>query len=404
MLQKTLIAVLITAALGIGGAGTAARAQLPRKPAPEGMTEVAASEGRILTSRMGGTTSARKMLLALKIVSGEYFDQPFVVTRAFADHGDRNLQAAFTARLGGVPVRGVAAVHLAGGGGQGTLLFDNAGTFARSFHALTARQGGGTGGSPAPETLTPRDAPDGSCRISLPPGYRITGSYKGCLDIVGPHDAAMGLGSYTVCTRHEAAEMFPGIPTVDFNDPVRAMVDYAHFMARKAGVSINVRVLDVRPVPEWTNGRAAYVRYSAQFAGKSAEGFGLFAVSPTDTNQAVFYQSFISASTATYRSQFPGMMRAWGTWSVNPGVFQERLTAAAQSMRGMSDIITSAHTSNDQTNARVSEAWGDYMRDQSTWANPDSGARYKVSNTLTNGGGVPSVNGVPLQPVPLSGL
>lgn len=238
-----------------------ALAQLPEQAAPQGMRQVATGgAGVILTSQMSGTRSAHKMLLALKMVSGEYFDKPLTVTRAFADCGDRNLQAAFTAKLKGIPVRGVVSVTLHGQEGEGTLLFDRAATFGKSFRTLVAKQSGG-GGKAAPIKLTRQTAPDGSGAISLPPGFRITGSYQGTFDIAGPNGAYMGLGSPTVCTRPEAAAMFPGIPPLDFQDPVRAMLDYLSFMGPKAGIRPEAKILDTRPVQDWPNGRAAFIRY-----------------------------------------------------------------------------------------------------------------------------------------------
>jgi hypothetical protein len=404
---------LVAAAAALAPVKDAA-AELPKKPAPQGMAEVptGTAAGRILTSRMGGTASARKMLQALRMVSAEYFDGPPKVTRAFGDPADRSVQAAFTAKLKGVPVRGVIAVAMdpeGGDGGQGTILFGEAKGFAKSFPALAAKQGGG-GAKPAPAAaappvrLTPQSLPDGSGQISLPPGFRVTGAYQGTADIVGPDGAVMALGAPILCTRPEAAAMFPGTPPVDFNDPVRAALDYMNYQSRKAGARVSVRVLDAKPVPGWTAGRAAFVRYTAQAGGKTFEGFGLFSIAPTDINQALLYMTYMAAPTESYRKHFPGMLRAWGTWSVNPEVFRQRLTAAAQSMRGMSDIITGVDARRQETYARVNQAWGDYIRDETTWANPDTGARYKVSNALTNGGGIPTQNGVALQPVPLGDL
>jgi len=378
-------------------------AQLPEKAAPQGMRRVVTGgAGVILTSQMGGTRSAHKMLLALKMVSGEYFDKPLTVTRAFADRSDRNLQAAFTAKLKGIPVRGIASVTLRGEEGEGTLLFDRANTFGKSFRTLVAKQSGG-GGRVAPVKLTRRTAPDGSGAISLPPGFRITGSYQGTLDIAGPNGAYMGLGSPTVCTRPEAAAMFPGIPALDFHDPVRAMLDYLQFISRKAGVQTEARVLDTRPVQDWPNGRAAFVRYSVRSGGKTTEGFGLFAIMPTDENQALFYQSFINAAPESYRAQFPAMLAAWGTYSVNSAVFRQRLTAAAESMRGMSDIMQSANDYRQTTESKVSKAWDDYIRDEGVWRNPDTGTRYRLPTSMTNRG-VPEEDGKPLNPVPIADL
>ncbi len=387
-------------ALGLLSAVPAA-AQLPHKAVPPGMLqEPTGGTGCILTAHMGGTRSAHKMLLALKIVSGEYFDGPLKVTRAFADRHDRNLQAAFVAKLRGLPVRGVVLVTTDDEGGQGTLLFDQAKTFSQSFRKLAARPGTKAGSI----KLTRQNAPDGSGQISLPPGFWIADSYKGTMDIDGPHGAYMGLGGHVVCTRPEAAEMFPGIPTVDFNDPVQAMLDYLQFMGRKAGVRAEAKILSVQTVHDWPNGRAAFVRYSTRAGGKTTEGFGLFAVMPTDENQALFYQSFLNASPETYRTQFPAMLKAWGTYSINSAVFQERLTAAANSMRGMSDIMQSVNDNRQVTSARGNAAWDDYIRDETTWGKGETGRRYKVDNAQTNDGSIPTENGVPLQPIPLSEL
>lgn len=400
-----IISIITAVAIGLFCAEPSL-AQLPKKPAPRGMLEVATgSTGRILTSRMGGTRSARKMLMALKMVSGEYFDAPITLRRPFVDRTDTNLQAAFQTTLKGTPVRGVVAVRMDGEGGQGTLLFDNAKVFTKSFRALQTKQNSGDpkNKASAPIKLTRQTAPDGSTQISLPPGFVITGAYKGTLDIVGPNNATMALGSPTLVTRHEAGGMFPGIPTVDFNDPVRALIDYLTYMGRKGGVRVETKILDYRPIKDWTTGRAAYVRYSVRGAGKTMEGFGLFSIAQTDANQGLFYQSFIAATPENYRTQFPAMIAAWGTYSINPSVFTERLIATAQSMRGMSDLITS-NTSRQQSSAKVNEAWSDLIRDQSTWRDTTTGERYKIPDSLTDSGGIPMQNGVALEPVPLHDL
>lgn len=384
-----------------------AAAQLPKKPAPQGMVQIATSgSGRILTSKMGGTASARKMLVALKMVAGGYFDKPLTVTRVFGDRADQNVQAAFTAILKGIPVRGVASVTMAGDNGQGTLLFDRATTFSKSFRTLTAAQGGGgrakSGGKTAVK-LIPTVSPDGLTRISLPPGFRIVDCYKGTLDITGPNNAVMALGAAAVCTRKEAMGMFPGLPGVDFNDPVRAMLDYVAYSAHRNGDHTTVQILDAKPVPGWTSGRAAMVRYRLTINGHVFECFGLFSIAQTDINQALFYQSYMVAHSDTYRTQLPAMIQAWSTYNISSSVFRERMMAAAESMRGINDIITGSYENQQKTYAKVNEAWGDYIRDQGTWGNPATGARYKIGNNEL-GGGIPMQNGTVLEPVPLSDL
>jgi hypothetical protein len=194
------------------------------------------------------------------------------------------------------------------------------------------------------------------------------------------------------------------MPAVSFTNPVQAATDYMTYAARKANVPFSLKVIDQKLVPNGTGGQAAFMRYSAQVNGQSMEGFGLFSVSPTDSNLGILYMSFIGAPQSSYRTQFPAMLAAWKTWSINPGVFQERILSAAKTMRGMSDIITGSYNNAQATNARVSEAWSDVIRGKNTWENPDTGDRYKISTEYTNGGGIPMENGTLLQLVPLKDL
>src|ERR1044071_7301776 len=111
---------------------------LPRKQPPQGMLELpTGGVGRILTTQMRGTASARKMLTALLMGIDGYFDERPVLTAAFADPADQNLQAAFISNLGRVPVRGVMAIQMRGGACQATLIFDRWAAFPQTFARLS---------------------------------------------------------------------------------------------------------------------------------------------------------------------------------------------------------------------------------------------------------------------------
>jgi len=388
---------------GRGGYGSGSGvASLPRRPAPEGMLELpSGGVGRILTSRMSGTNSARKMLMGLNIGIEGYFDATPRITAAAADRNDQNLQAAFIARLGGVPVRGIIAIEMQGNSGQATMIFDQQAAFPQTFSRLTQRvnassgQGGGGGGAPAPVRLTPAQFPDGSGQIGLPPGFRITNSYKGTVDIAGPNGEGMSLGGYQTVTYPQTRGMFQGVPVVSSNDPVRAVMDLQAFYHQR------MRIIDARPVQMQANGRFAFIRYSTTNSnGQPVEGLGLFGMMPIDQTQGLLYMSYVNAPSAEiFRQSLPGMWAAWQSWGIKDQVFKERMTATLKSMRETGDILTSANQNRQDTYARVNQAWSNEIRDEGMWRLPGAGrdgaqVRLRNDNDITQS----------LEPVPIGDL
>jgi hypothetical protein len=357
--------------------------------------------GRVLASRMSGTASARKMLSALLIGIDGYFDTRPTMTAAFADAGDQNLQAAFTAQLGGVPVRGVMAVQMRGDAGQATLLFDRAASFPQTFPRLAqliaqpAGGGGGGGGGPAPVQLTPTQLPDGSGQISLPPGWRVTNSYKGTVDAVGPNGEVLGLGGPNAVNSYQARGLYDHLPTVSFSDPVQAFRDYFAFHRQE------VTILDARPVELQAAGRFAFIRYRASANGQSFDGLGLYGIQPIDEIQGILYVSYAAAPSRVFRESLPGMWAAWQSWGVSDATLRERLTSAAASMRETGDIITGSYWNRQDSYARVNQAWSNYVRDESVWRDPsDPNTQYRIPNAYLP----PDGQMGRLEPVPLRDL
>ena len=377
-------------------------APLPRKPPPQGMVELpSGGVGRILTSQMSGTASARKMLMALHRGIEGYFDARPVVTAAFADVADQNLQAAFTAKLGGVPVRGVMAIQMRGDSGQATLIFDRWAAFPQTFARLAQGIGetgsgeGGRGGAPAPVQLTPTQLPDGSGQISLPPGWRITGAYKGTVDAVGPNGEGMSLGGPNAVNSPAAGGLYPNVPTVNFNDPVQAFRDFMAYHRQE------VRILDARPVQVQAAGRWAFIRYQAMANGQSVDALGLFGIMPVDEIQGILYISYAAAPSRVFKDSLPGMWAAWQSWGVSDAVFRERIKSAVSSMRETGEILTGSYWSRQDTNARVNKAWSNYIRDEGLWRDPsDPNTHYRIPNAVLPADG----NMGRLEPVPLKDI
>ncbi|MBV9926828.1 MAG: hypothetical protein JOZ96_17545 [Acidobacteria bacterium] len=370
---------------------------LPLRRPPQGMLELpTGGAGRVLTSRMSGTPSARKMLTALFIGIEGYFDARPTLTAAFADAADQNLQAAFVARLGGVPVRGVMAIQMRGGAGQATLVFDRWETFPQTFAQLAeavSRPAQGGGRSPEPVRLTPTTLPDGSGRIGLPPGWRIVNSYKGTVDLQGPRGEIMGLGATVAVNSKMMGGMYAHIPKVDFNDPVRAALDYAAFQRQQ------VRVIDAKPVQLPVTGRWAFMRFQMVINDIPVDGLGLYGIMPVDQVQGILYISYAIAPSQVFRASLPAMWAAWQSWGVSNAVLSERLNGALASMRETGDIIAGSYGERQETYARVNRAWSDVMRDESVWRDPsDPNTHYRV-----RGNPSPAQMGG-LEPVPLRDL
>ena len=58
----------------------------------------------------------------------------------------------------------------------------------------------------------------------------------------------------------------------------------------------------------------------------------------------------------------PVMLKVWNSWTVDKSVLMERLVSAAKSMRETQDILQSAQANRQQSQDRLSEAWGHHLR------------------------------------------
>ena len=164
---------------------------------PQGFSVTARSgpSGQALTASFQGGRSARAAFSGIFKSAYSYFDSPPTLQAAVSDRQDQEVQGFFRSVYQGVPVRGLMVVTTANGAVHAGLLFDREETFGRSYPTL-ARQmagalpagGGGGGGAPVarkPVQLQKQQLPDGSGWIGIAPGYRVTASYKGTVDVVG---------------------------------------------------------------------------------------------------------------------------------------------------------------------------------------------------------------------------
>jgi hypothetical protein len=327
---------------------------LPNKAVPKGMSSWPTNgSGRVLSTKMSGSPSATKMFKALMIGIKGYFDSTPKVLNAFRDPRDSQLQASFTASINRVPVTGLMGVATQGNQARAVILFDASREFANSVNRLVMVATGGGGAPAANVQLTRVNFPDGSGSIGLAPGWQLMYASQGAADLKGPLPlSGMSIGTNLT------------VPYTS-DDPAQAIQMMAQQAAQQQGKNIRLTIIDSKPTP-WQNGNASFLRYRAVMNGQSIDYFGLFAITPFDGSQVFLYSSYIQGSTSSFAQVLPVGLKIWGSWSVNPAVFAERLNKAAQSMRETGELLSGANANRQHAYDGINAGWSEYFRDVAT--------------------------------------
>lgn len=368
----TLVVVTLVALLQAGCGEAGARSPDTAFPAagsssdpsaPPGMQSLpTGGSGTVFTTTLDGSGGAAALTQALVRGLQPYFGGTVRILHAIADNADAQVQASFSATLGGMPVIGLLGVSRDGSGARAVVMFDAAKAMPTSIDRLVqvataANPNGGSGSAPAAEPLTRTPVPDGSGTIDLGPGWVIRYANKGAMDIQGPaQGSGMSLGS---------------VLTVPFTsaDPAEALVMMAQQSGRAQNRNIEVQIVDARPMEWQQGGRAALIRYRAITDGQTMEYFGLIAITPFDGQQVFFYSSVIQAPPESFNRIFPTAIRSWGSWSIHPSVLAQRMQQTAQTMRETGELLTGG--SSTRAFDGVNAGWGQYIRGVATLEDPD---------------------------------
>ncbi|MCX6627840.1 MAG: hypothetical protein NTW28_09450, partial [Candidatus Solibacter sp.] len=256
---------------------------------------------------------------------------------AFADPRDREIQGFFHAVYQGARVRGLMVLTVENGKGYTSLIFDREDLFSQSLPGLArqmtaslpAATRGGSGGPPRPPApLTRTQLLDGSGFLGLPAGWRITGSFKGVVDAVGPNGEGVSLGGY----QQAFVSPLPGSPATmmsgPYRPPIPALHQYLDIQTQRAisrGLT-TVRILEQAPVQAQT-GQAAYISYEVASQGQALQALAMVNTSPIDNTTWLYYMSVVQAPKARFAQELPTLWAIWKSWSVNPAVFRERMDA-----------------------------------------------------------------------------
>src|SRR6266849_7028142 len=332
----------------------------------------------------GNPRSARAVLLAL-LEAGIFDDVPVLQT-VLLDQPDRHAQALFGANTKGMPVLGVATVDLGDGGGSVSFLYDRPQAFPNSFSRLrqTLARSGGRHHAEVP--LEPIQLADGSS-ISIPQGWRVSAQGKGSVDVDGPNGEGISLGAAApVYTRVQRLPYMPAgyVLQAPCCDPLRAyqaLVPQISAGMQKLGRPSQQLVQFVEAQPTvWPRGQAVYVLSELRIGGRPYFNYALVATMPSYSDPWTFYISGVSAPEEVFRDEFPMMLKVWGSYTINPVVFTERLQHAAQTMKETAQMMRDTMAESSRAMHSAHEGWDQVIRGVQTIENTHTGRRWTVDN------------------------
>jgi hypothetical protein len=365
-------------------------AALPDRPVPQGFTLTRDSQGsgRVLFGSFNGsarsaTVTAQGILANLR----GYFDDAPAIASAARDDRDSQVQALFTASIGGVPVNGVIGIELNGGGGIAAVIFDRAGFLGDSYLRLRGK-------STASQLPLQRTSLADGSTIGLPQGWRVVASGKGTVDLAGPNNESISLGA--AAPVYTQAPRLPGMPanyvlSGPCCDPVRAMAvltpQFSAMMVKSGYPAIQfVRVLDAQPTQSPVNGgQAAFIFSDMTLGGRPTQQFSWVMAAPTGYGQWVYYISAVSAPTELFSSAAPTLLAIWKSYSTNPAVFAERIDNAIKSMNQATASVLAAGRESSRVREAAAEGWDQVIRGVETVKNTTTGRTYQVDNRAAQG-------------------
>jgi len=301
---------------------------------------------------------------ALAVLSGVFaysqaFDRPPIPKLILADRDDQRVQALFTAAADGSPVTGIAVIALSDSGGDVSVFYDYAGSFAASFPRLrqALSQSGGTGTVP----LSPIRLGDGS-KIGIPEGWRVIGQGSGSVDLLGPLGEFVSLGAASPVYSRS-----PGGAQTPCCDPVKSLqAVYPQVAAVEQRLGVPPQLLagiaDSQPTTAPTGGEAAFVLANINAGGRPFTYFALVQAVAGFTDPWTLTMSGAMAPQAIFAEEFPTLLRIWGSHTANPPGFADRLQQAAQGMDATAQMLRATIAARETADYNASEGWEPAIR------------------------------------------
>ena len=330
-------------------------------------------KGEVLIRQSKDAGSAKELLTNSFDALSSYFDKGPKALGAVGDDGDVEAQSTFVAARGDIAYTGLAVVHVGARDAVVGVAYDRADHFAASKANLTALLGKNLPESTAPRVkLQAQRLPDGSGAIKVPEGWNVN-AVNSMVDVIGPNGEECHFGLWTpVYTPAKAAAMrqlgvSTGIvPVAPYTDPESALKMAGKAFAAAAGMDWTFkRRIDQADAPGFP-GRAKYLLYEADVTkdGKTTttRSLVLVDVMPTAPDMWVFYASGVGCPADQFDRNLPTLMAIWKSWKTDDRVFQQRLQAAAESMKETARILQDGIAYRQHVMDRVNDDWSEVIR------------------------------------------
>ena len=336
--------------------------------------------GQVLYVQIKKARSATRELARALDKLSTYFDASLTSLQGFRDNRDQQAQISFASSFAGHAIAGVAVSSVRDHAGVVGIVFDRSDVLRKTIRPLLTELESAT--APVARRHRPQKVrwhtayfPDGSGKIRLPQGWRITSSYQGGVDVVGTQGERMSLGiGLPIPTPEAARNPYTGTlmsaAVISYpTDPVTALRRLVPQMAQAVARTNpqsprigNIRVVEFTPVQSPTHGRAAFILYDVSLNRAPYRVLSFMDCSPAVSGYWTFYYSTVGAPRNQFATKLPIMMQAWSAWNVNPQVFQRRLNHALNSMQETHRLLSEANEYRQKTFDNTLADWTEVFR------------------------------------------
>jgi hypothetical protein len=306
----------------------------------------------------GKGASAIGAVLAIFANSGAFDSMPSAQLM-LADQNDRLAQAMFTATVQGAPVIGIAVTALTDAGGDVTVFYDAAGSFAASFPRMqqALAQSSGVGSV----VLSPIHLGDGK-EISIPTGWRVVAEGVGTVDLQGPEGEFMSLDRTMPVY---AGDTEPGGASLrgPCCDPAQAFGTLFPQIAaaeQRAGLPQQqlTGIIASQPVALPSGGKEALILSSSRRDTEDYTGLTLAEAVAGFTDPWTFTLSSAMAPQAIFAAKLPTLLQIWKSYRGSQPVFDAGLWQALQDMSAMQQMLKLAIAARETTEYNADAGWG----------------------------------------------
>lgn len=359
---------------------------------PFSLREVALNgvNAKVYTGAMQGGASARAALtwVAAQIQSG--FGATVVGDAAVVHEADAQGQLLFHTDNTQTPIRGLVMAQRGGTGTEVLLVYQNVANPPEELQrALAAVL------EPPPQPQQPPQQVvfrDGSGSLMLPPGWRITDSFEGAANVVGPDGSSLDVGQHAVVMDPRYVPYIPPGALAGYCcDPGAALASlFQYWNEGDARLGNSVRrdfghVIEAVQVPSPSpnvGGQWALIHFEWQRNGNPQQAVALIGAVPLGGNWGL-YSSIASAPRDVFKDSLWTLMQIWQSYYVSEQLVAKRLAGAVESLKEAGKIYAEGQSDAAKGAGVAAEARRQSLIGQAV-VEEQGGWRYRIDNSIVD--------------------